>query len=1173
MKISEGDLIRLVKYHIVSVYKEKGIEAMCINECLPLCAALLFPYRAADINEINDDRIGTVMPLIVELRKLKKQSKELESYSFESLRHYFQLRWIGGLKFIQQKNLLKGITLIADIQDDGYFSLKGNDKVYNLILDSNIINIEGNYGEKERLDYILESMKENTDSPRIANYAEEVSLTNLREFMLKEFPPNKYANGLKTKKFMWEYRLSQSQYKKLKAILLSLNLGDNTRLLKSNIIEYGDDNCTLALVVVLYISEWYKRECYHLDGDRCLESIGLSSSNSAQIWRYSGLSRYLLHQGDGNQLRQLAMCVLGGFPLRYVNSSHRFERLVNNLINLGNEDSQDLSEDIVDDLAYCFDDNNSVFKASLQQGSCRKFLLQLARYLEYDETDELPFNETDLELEPFSEFIILLENGYEKNIRNDFIKPEIRIWTYDGTDSVESEFCVQIGPLSHNNLITTKELKLLGFTYPEGTTSFNFKLRTKDRKGNIKDHGEFRRFNLIGNGYNDFCGVYGSSLRIDFDLFSVKEIYLVFFGDGIEEKVKQIYDVPSCLELYATDNYYLWTTKTNNSKDRAILFDCGVYSLNHSDVEDTIRKSGPNCEWLWIDLKEDITLHNVITGEDKDVFVGAGNSIQINYKNKELKKNINMNGGCVQCIVCEEKIEVPLLSYNQRVDGVKNLLLSCDNKSGIELENNYIIEYKRFNEQRFREWDNPAQGLLILRITCRNSIERKRPIVDTVYFIPDVYPVVRRDQDNNTIYFKGKPIFLMDDNNEERKQRLNHNKNRYQDSPEDMPDSNSITFLMGNSEEHIVLEVYRAFHQTQIFNKNRLIKTISAARQSPPIAEILASNIKLRIVDENGPNSTVFEKIYVQHFENPDQLCGKTWQDPQGYTRYIYLGQYNDGGRLRQIKLNDDKTELILNVSDKFASEYEFYFWSGKIKEVPLQLDKERIGDRTYKFHIPVVLRDNAVVFQSLKAHSPNLYFRPFYGNDLWIHQSGLFRRFDELLNSFQIAVSHNTYFCIFPAFNALRRIDYFSEFILDFIKYRDFVISSKDGKNINRLAFELGMDCFFVDRHILFEHHTDEEKDKIKSAMRTILQQSPLIKGGRIYARNFADRFLRDANRFNVRDGKNIARKFIKAIDSVYDNHSFIHIENERIEFLNELKNNQDDLFVNVCNVLNINN
>ena len=179
----------------------------------------------------------------------------------------------------------------------------------------------------------------------------------------------------------------------------------------------------------------------------------------------------------------------------------------------------------------------------------------------------------------------------------------------------------------------------------------------------------------------------------------------------------------------------------------------------------------------------------------------------------------------------------------------------------------------------------------------------------------------------------------------------------------------------------------------------------------------------------------------------------------------------------------------------------------------------------------------------------------------------------DELLNSFQIAVSHNTYFCIFPAFNALRRIDYFSEFILDFIKSRDYVISTKDSKNINRLAFELGMDCFFVNRRILFNGHTDDINSRVKSAMITLLLHSPLIKGGRIYARNFADRFLRDANRFNVRDGKNIARKFIKAIDSVYDNHSFIHIENERIEFLNELKNNQDGLFVNVCNVLNINN
>ena len=61
--ISELQLKNLLKHYLMLEFKSKGVDAMCINEYLPLCAALLYPYKNDKIIEDNKPN-DTIIPII-----------------------------------------------------------------------------------------------------------------------------------------------------------------------------------------------------------------------------------------------------------------------------------------------------------------------------------------------------------------------------------------------------------------------------------------------------------------------------------------------------------------------------------------------------------------------------------------------------------------------------------------------------------------------------------------------------------------------------------------------------------------------------------------------------------------------------------------------------------------------------------------------------------------------------------------------------------------------------------------------------------------------------------------------------------------------------------------------------------------------------------------------------
>lgn len=1147
--ITENTLKILLKHYLAREFEERGIEAMCISEYLPLCAALLYPY--VDEIEFDDSKSAeTIKPFVSDIKKFaKKRTDILASYSLQGLRLYLKQNWLDSKK---HREYLKCISIISNIEEDGNFSIKCNDKVRKTFLDlkPRVSNKYGSieYSEAIKEAVIEEPIKDFETAKQKADTA-KISLKSLGEF-LRQICPEGLCSYTRGDKYFWEHKMTGEQYITLKNILLDLHLSENIRLLSK---PYQGSE-TVALCVALYISEWYKRESNNLDGDGCLASINLEKYSS-NVWEHSGLSDKLLHHEDGeNQLRQTAMCVLGGFPIRYVLANERFSELINKL-----SEADKVSDENINEIIDCFDRHNTIFTRSLREGSCRKYLESLLQYLVNDDESYLPIHKDEIGNEPFTSYIKTLREGYEEALGKNFFRCNINLWTSEDSEEVESVFKVQIGLKKSNNIITTHQLRKLGITIPESVWYIRVRLKitTQDDSEYISE--ESRIFNRIGNGNSNFCGAFGSSIRSDIDIFNTKKIDLLFEYEenGVRTQLTHTisneyrYFESQYLELYASDNSYMWSTETDNSSDKVVLYNPNIYYIDGGEENLSVCvKSNGNTYWKWVYLTNDITLIDKVSQISTTISIGTNKTIGVVFFNTikdciELHHNRNL----VEAVIDGEPSgNVPILYYQYSGKGRRSLMMQCNGERGVKIDNNtnYSIKYKQYNEQRYIEWvEGPQEGFIKVCISNKNSHQKEW--IGTVYFIPCEKPITR-DLTNYCIKIRCNNVYPLTDFG-----HYDEQEKKYTDSPDDNVDALSVPFRIGNEENHIIVNVYRPIHLRQIV-KGNIVRTLTGNRK-PLIAEIFKDNMRLRIIDENGfKEQHLSAGGYRNYFVAPSQL---SYISEDG--SYVYLQSADS------VKIEYTSNSITLSVSDDSAEQYRFCYWSGNRDDEPQELKQEKVEDGKYKYDFPEI-KGKALVFQSLNGCSPDYYFRPYYypiGWGNYLNQYTSSPNVDNIIKSYQYAVEYNTYFFVFPALCALRQRYYFTTFIRQFIESRCFKLSNADIKNLIRLAKELAMDWFFVDKSNLLRGLDEEKKCLMRETMKRLLLKSPLVRNDDISAAKFIELYLNRARPFGVRDGR-LPRKFLRSLDK------FVNSDEDRTNLLNELINSDINIFSEINEIIN---
>ena len=906
-------------------------------------------------------------------------------------------------------------------------------------------------------------------------------------------PPEKYPSGLSTYDFMWKFRIPMRIHVQLLPLVNKLDLSQKI-VLEQNIDGYTKGTTTVARVIVLIISEWYKWESPSRTGDGAMAIFPEASVDSQKVWDAAGLPDDLLHKAKKNSLRQNALCVLGGFPLMFaVEAERTFGDPINAIINSQEGD--------FDSWAAFFDKNSSVFTGSLASGSLKEYVDALWQYMETEDRSFLPFNEEDYDVGVVKDFCNKLREGYNNAVRDGFFKETHHIFTSDEDYSLQAALRVQIGLKKDNRTIAASLLEKIvsGMDIPK-IDKLAFFLRAEYADGTYKD-SPLQYYMRVGNGRNDFISVGLSQLSIEYDIFNIEKILLFINGaDTDTEHYLKTFTVGPSLELYEGDKAYCWTTRKRPYTRKAILVDYlkfqdfpdDLYPIDkHSDVSSAKRAT-----WNWINLRKTVTLLD-INGFPNQFEFGNKQAVQVHFSYDRIKSSIRLRNGHVACVENDEPRLAKLLCGTVN-SNAKSLNLSVE---GLRNRDNYSIKFKEKFSPRYSDWTEdcfPSQGFITISVSAEGY---DLPYIADVYYIKSSTPVVR-NLSNNTITFKGvEGVKLFDP---EIGEYIPLKDNLFTDTVpgktgEEVADT--IMFRVGDEDSHVILEVYRAFWMQELLQKGKPPKRfITSEKRVVPV--IMHDQFTIRTFSFEGCQTTTLERIDEMVYDSfregylskPSELCGNlpinSAVDAYVYKDLVISGQ-----------------SLLLKVSPNHLDDYRFFFWKGTLSSPP-SLVNATYNDNTGLLSLDCSLcrAERGVIFQSLKDCQPYNYYRPVYINNAGINAggcpffgNGIILNKELMYYCYQLYRDHRVYAAVFSTLLELRTRRTAQKDLLEYaIKKSAYSFTDEDVRQLNRLATEVGFDWMLLPRNDILNiiRGSEDLKEKCIRSLRALFGSSRLVKG-----------------------------------------------------------------------------
>lgn len=656
--MAETQLLNLLNHYLVLEFQNNGLEGMCVNEFLPLCAALVYPYRNEKIELTKD----VITPIITSVQKFTRRI-DLAQYSLQGLHSYFKVNWLPKLSFKEQKQLLSCVSLIVKIEDTGYFSIKDNERVHNAYLNlPNLPNIAGNYGEDSIPSTQVESNSTTScesqtaqpeNQPEYATEEPVIEKQPIEKGAQKQKRQEVHNQGMTSNKptddhpfcelynrllqkrgdaptYIWQWNLSIAEYEEIKSLLK-----ENS----SEISEIISKNTVCCKLIQLYISEWYKREYNGNDSNNAFISIGVKeySTLPEKICRQLGIDEKKVYKSrnidgyeDGQNEWLYTIYVDGGLPLKYLSNPTKATNFKNTIYEIicekDNENSLDFVGEDLDDLC-----GNGVVNQSYR---ARKLYPEERDASIYDFIQEFILKE-NLQIEGFEKFKDIIKEAKQR-AKDNKKKFEVRMQVFKTKNySLISPLLFLKSEHGGNNYsISPDRLNAWGVT-PNG----------KPFELHIECGGK-----TLWSEYYEVClnGDYVTRSRsITYCLPNDKETISLLFmpwklvcqqedespvviNGAIENKMAE----QGYLQMYDGD-FYTWTSKSsNNYNHSAILFDKSVVNICDPNIQ-----TEEHDLYGWVEFDESIQLE--IEGKIHTQYCKAGQLIAVIKKKHSLSKYHN----------------------------------------------------------------------------------------------------------------------------------------------------------------------------------------------------------------------------------------------------------------------------------------------------------------------------------------------------------------------------------------------------------------------------------------------------------------------------------------------------------------------------------------------------
>ena len=946
-----------------------------------------------------------------------------------------------------------------------------------------------NYGEEEYMKNALdiEGLSPQTQVPikvEPHNKSIQKEMTSLPKKELSALPAilklkKKYKELERpNEKYYWQWRVKTEDYDEFKALLSAIDFTEQTH----------EKVRLCAPQLAFYVAEWYKREYDGYNSGGCFEDLGISSSFNQEIWDLSHNAEDRPYRTPDTRINEwlYSLYVQGGFPIKYTKRSSKFSPLFDAI--WGDEQNRDsISEEQLVEITIGFD-GNQVVKNSLISGS----LYEYYRYLRIQET--MPIAESDLEKEPFSDFIRNLQEGKKKYFEQ-YLKPIWYIYLDPRDEIIDGEVRVYFGRKDDKCYIPYECLRY--WNIPEYDRIDSFEIVVSERFSGVS---KSVRFSKTGPGNYPFVGWSMRNvitLPLIPDKASVIDITLE--TESGQYEVGESFQVGQCLQLYKTRNPYEWSTKTDNSTYTAILFNPVKMTLSENTFSPELKyfEAGGQA-WQWLVLTEEVSLVNE-SGE-RFSYSPRNSSLELSFKViPNTIKYVNFRDVVYSHYLDDELVQTTVPLY--RKDGLSVLYTPYgSNNSEILMPGTYRVLLKRPGDNSFTLWDKEEkveQGIMQLRVVYP---EKGVSATKLVYYLPDVNPIQRFPK-TGKIRFGGylHSIFAP---TKEGYVELERGPEGYVYNDDVISGydthSDTIPFRIGGAEEeYIVVNVFRSMICKELYLKTQE-EPIKRYEQSGGIVEIpivLRNNFEVRSISEKGiTRSKCGEDIYIRfdfNIKNSSPSSHNSFTDIENELRYyVVTGRRVPGGELGQFQLETG------------PEQYRFYYWSMSVGEDPVLLDQS-FEPETKILTVdmgPLKKNNNGIVFQSLKGVSPRHYIQPVYGNRIPRTYSGYKAR------CFEVASEHEIPYVVFPClseiFTGSDPVFFLSRFWAELMKGYNWKPMPHVYKSLQRFSYEFLFDWILIPKRVWKKMFKDEDDPSIhignpncKEIMTRLFRTNPYVK------------------------------------------------------------------------------
>ena len=986
--------IRCRLYHNLACRRTDAFTKLWhIDDFLSHAMAILYPYVRDGIIE-QEEKLILPIQAIRTFRKSPKERNFLDSLTELSLIDALKSRWV--VKIQNKKEIAKTFLLVDYIDDHDMIHVKP--QFIDIYTHLNIPGSDMKYGTEDFIQESEESLcvDENTEDKTktrmqknfitVIPYSTKSAKTHNpfsqeeKEF-IEMWQIERLPESLNYGNFFWQYKITESQYNKIKSGLISLHFEDKDAKF---IRRY-------AFRISLFLSEWFKREYDGYQNERGLSIIGINSQQSRHIREDSKFpNSYLLKSGQNEYL--FSIYVLGGFPINYIRRVRRFDSLLRNIWNI--KQGEDIDGELLEEISDSFDTNNAVYQESMRKGG------SLYGYIESLVNDDVPLAKEDKEREPYRTYCEMLSEG-KRACYDNYLSSIWNIYTDCKSEGIDSFVNVKIGPTNNRCYIPYNCVRM----WTESSVPDEFILGLETEGGRKSENTI--RFSKSGKVFVGWGNTNIISMMFDVQYEQVIKVMMYSVWDVERNNGKVVqhpFVFPDRCRLYQTSTPYKWSSIRDTKSHSAIFFNSHKFQISDgkefSNYVVPARDGKPS--WVWARIYDMVTLIDVDSSEEilynskqgaMNVFFTKHKGVRYNQYD-EVTHVFTLDNDTIH------SESVPLILG---INGIKRVnLYPFEANEAPEKITDYEVFYKQDNwkYQPFNEQNAPRCGMLQLKITYNDY----KPIIKKCFYVPQK-ELLKRKIESKIIQFLSSGINIWKPVGED--YELIKDKEAFDNTTFNNNDD-VISFRIGSESDYIILDVYRADDCREIYFENRCISRKKESTIDIPL--ILKHKFYIRTIDDNGVKRTepgVNVVLDNNIYSDVAKLANVTKIDKENGIRYY----------LYAVKYNMEMGHHALRISPKQKDNYQFYYWSCEATDSPIKLNTDYDNNKKCLM-VPLDNlqgRCQGIIFQSLKDVTPPNYVLPYYPREArWKLLVDRVYSNDIIEKAIRIAVEHHVYFSQF---------------------------------------------------------------------------------------------------------------------------------------------------------------